>query len=96
MVLAAGLEGIREQLDPGAPNLVNAYTLTPEQRAERGLAMLPRTLGEAIEAFASDPLAKSVFGDAMFDAYVTYKREEWQSYHCAVSDWEQARYLEFF
>jgi glutamine synthetase len=96
MILAAGLEGIREQLDPGAPNLVNAYTLTPEQRAERGLRLLPRTLGEAVDAFAADPLSKKVFGDAMFEAYVTYKREEWESYHCAVSDWEQARYLEFF
>jgi glutamine synthetase len=96
MILAAGLEGIREQLDPGEPNLVNAYTLTPEQRAERGLRMLPRTLGEAVDAFSADPLSKMVFGDAMFDAFVTYKREEWESYHCAVSDWEQARYLEFF
>ena len=96
MILAAGLEGIREQLDPGDPNLVNAYTLTPDQRAERGLNLLPRTLGEAVDAFAADPLSKKVFGDAMFESFVTYKREEWESYHCAVSDWEQARYLEFF
>lgn len=96
MILAAGLEGIRDQCDPGAPNLGNTYTLTPEQRAERGLQMLPRTLGEAIEAFAVDPLSKSVLGDAMFDSFVTYKRAEWQSYHCAVSDWEIDRYLEFF
>jgi len=96
MILSAGLEGIREQLDPGDPNLVNAYTLTPEQRAERGLHLLPRTLGEAVDAFAADPLSKKVFGDAMFESFVAYKREEWESYHCAVSDWEQARYLEFF
>jgi glutamine synthetase len=96
MILAAGLEGIREQLDPGPPNLVNAYTLGPEQLAERGIGMLPRTLAEAIDAFAADPLSKRVFGDAMFDAYVTYKRQEWESYHSYVSDWEQKRYLEFF
>ena len=96
MILAAGLEGIREQLDPGDPNLVNAYTLTPEQLAERGITMLPRTLGEAIDAFAADPLSRRVFGDALFDSFVAYKREEWQSYHCTVSDWELKRYLEFF
>jgi glutamine synthetase len=96
LMLAAGLEGIREELDPGAPNLVNAYTLSAAERAERGLTMLPRTLGEAVEAFALDPLAKSVFGDAMFEAFITYKREEWESYHSAVSEWEQQRYLEFF
>jgi glutamine synthetase len=96
MVLAAGLEGIREGLDPGDPNLVNAYTLSSEERARRGLRTLPRTLAEAIEAFADDPLSRTVFGDAMFDAYVAYKREEWESFHCAVSPWEQARYLNFF
>jgi glutamine synthetase len=96
LMLAAGLEGIREQLDPGAPNLVNAYTLSAAERAERGLNMLPRTLREAVDAFAVDPLAKSVFGDAMFNAFISYKREEWESYHSAVSEWEQQRYLEFF
>jgi glutamine synthetase len=96
LILAAGLEGIREQLDPGAPNLVNAYTLTAEQRKEQGLNMLPRNLGEAIDAFVADPLSKTVFGDAMFEAYVTYKRDEWESYHSSVSEWEQKRYLEFF
>ena len=96
MILAAGLEGIREQLEPGEPNLVNAYTLNAAQLADRGIGMLPRTLAEAIEAFAVDPLSKKVFGDAMYEAYVTYKRQEWESYHCAVSDWEQKRYLEFF
>jgi glutamine synthetase len=96
MILAAGLEGIREGLDPGPPNLVNAYRLSDEQRAERGLTLLPRTLGEAIEAFAADPLSRSVFGDAMFDAFVSYKRDEWADYHGTVSEWEQQRYLEFF
>ena len=96
LMLAAGLEGIREQLDPGPANLVNAYTLTSQQRDERGIKRLPRTLGEAIDAFAADPLSRTVFGDAMFDAYVAYKTEEWEAYHSAVSDWEHKRYLEFF
>lgn len=96
MLLAAGLEGIREGLDPGEPNLVNAYRLSPEERAARGLTTLPRTLGEAIEAFAADPLSRQVFGDAMAEAYVAFKRDEWNSYHGAVSDWETDRYLELF
>lgn len=96
MLLAAGLEGIREGLDPGPPNLVNAYRLTPEERAARGLSTLPRNLGEAIEAFAADPLSREVFGDAMAEAYTAFKRDEWNSYHGAISDWERDRYLELF
>jgi len=95
MILAAGLEGIGEELDPGDPNLVNAYRLSAEQRAERGLKVLPRTLAEAIEAFAADPLSRTVFGDAMADAFIDYKRAEWADYHGRVSEWELSRYLEF-
>ncbi len=96
MLLAAGLEGIREGLDPGAPNLVNAYRLSPEQRVEQGLFTLPRTLAEAIDAFAADPLGREVFGEAMAEAFITFKREEWASYHGAISRWETERYLELF
>ena len=96
MLLAAGLEGIREGLDPGPPNLLNAYRLTPEERAARGLTTLPRTLGEAIEAFAADPLSREVFGDAMAEAYIDFKRDEWNSFHSAISNWERDRYLELF
>ena len=96
MLLAAGLEGIREGLDPGPPNLVNAYRLTPEERAARGLTILPRNLGEAIEAFAADPLSREVFGDAMAEAYTAFKRDEWNSFHSSISDWETERYLELF
>ena len=96
MLLAAGLEGIRDGLDPGEPNLVNAYRLSPEERAARGLTTLPRTLGEAIEAFAADPLSREVFGDAMAEAYTAFKRDEWNSFHGAISDWERDRYLELF
>jgi len=96
MLLAAGLEGIREGLDPGPPNLVNAFRLTPEERSARGLTTLPRNLGEAIEAFAADPLSREVFGDAMAEAYTAFKRDEWNSFHSSISDWETERYLELF
>ena len=96
MLLAAGLEGIREGLDPGEPNLVNAYQLSPEERLSRGLTTLPRHLGDAIEAFAADPLGREVFGDAMADAFIAFKRREWAEYHGTVSRWETERYLELF
>jgi len=75
---------------------VNAYRLSPEERAARGLTILPRNLGEAIDAFAVDPLSRQVFGDAMAEAYTAFKRDEWNSYHGSVSAWETERYLELF
>jgi glutamine synthetase len=93
LMLAAGLEGVREKLDPGEPNTDNMYLVPPDEVRRRGISVLPQTLHDAIEAFAADPLAKQVFGPAMFDAYVGFKRQEWNEYHAHVSDWEMARYL---
>ena len=60
------------------------------------IELLPQNLGEAIDAFEADPLARAVFGDAMFDSFVSFKRQEWTEYHTHVSDWELQRYLKFF
>ena len=96
LMLAAGLEGIREGLDPGEPHRDNMYLLSEEERQRRGVDRLPRTLNEALDCFEADPLPKQVFGEAMYDAFLEYKRQEWQEYINHVSDWEYKRYLKFF
>jgi glutamine synthetase len=96
MVLAAGLEGIERRLDPGPPHLTNMWEKTTAQLADEGVAMLPSTLSEAVDAFAADPLSAAVFGPALYKSWIAYKREEWRQYIDHVSDWEKARYLKFF
>ena len=96
MVLAAGLEGIGQKLDPGDPNRGNMYEASQAELDARGIRQLPRTLGEAIDAFAVDPLSRQVMGDAMADAWIEYKRDEWLAYMAHVSTWERDRYLRFF
>lgn len=96
MVLAAGLEGIEQALDPGEPKRENMYEKTDAELEALGVGFLPKTLGEAIEAFRADPLSRAVFGDAMFQSWLTYKEDEWISYLNHVSDWEVARYLKMF
>lgn len=96
MMLAAGLEGIRENLDPGEPNQENMYTLGSDELTRRGIRELPRTLHDAVVAFREDPLSREVLGDEMFYAYVQYKANEWDEYHSYVSDWERSRYPKFF
>lgn len=96
LTLAAGLEGIEKQLDPGEPHLDNMYLKSDQELKQLGVSRLPSTLAEAVDAFAADPLAEKVFGKKMFDAWVAFKREEWVSYINYVSDWERARYLKFY
>lgn len=96
MFVSAGLEGIREGLDPGQPHTENMYEYTPEDLRARGIEVLPRTLLHAVEAFTADPLGRDVFGDLMFRTFVDFKMREWTEYHNHVSDWELARYLKMF
>jgi glutamine synthetase len=96
LVLAAGLEGIEEGLDPGEPHTENMYLKSQAELDELGISMLPRTLGEALEAFAASDLARRVFGPKMFDTWLDYKRQEWMHYLNHVSDWEVNRYLKFY
>ncbi|BAU12355.1 glutamine synthetase, type III [Leptolyngbya sp. NIES-3755] len=96
MILAAGLEGIKEELDPGEPHTENMYTYSLAELKKMGIETLPRTLGEAIEAFAADPISESVMGSLMYQTYVDFKTQEWMDYHNHVSDWEIQRYLKFF
>jgi glutamine synthetase len=96
MILAAGLEGIREGLDPGEPHTENMYKSSLAELTKMEIQFLPRNLQEAIAAFAADPLSEKVMGSLMYQTYIDFKSQEWNEYHNHVSDWELQRYLKFF
>ena len=96
LALAAGLEGIREGLDPGVPQSENLYEFTDAQLTERGVQPLPKTLAEAVDAFEEDPWVEKVLGRALRDEFVQYKRAEWEEYHLSISQWEIDRYARLF
>jgi glutamine synthetase len=96
LAIAAGLQGIKEQLDPGEAQEDNLYELMPEQLAERGISELPRTLDEAVAAFAADPFVEEVLGSKLRQEFITYKSEEWRQYHQRVSQWEVDQYARLY
>jgi glutamine synthetase len=96
LVLAAGLEGIEQRIDPGEPHTDNMYVKSEAELKALGVGYLPRSLGEALDAFEVDPLTRQVFGESMHRAWLDYKREEWMSYNYHITDWEKSRYLKMF
>ena len=96
LALAAGLDGIENELDPGAPHLDNMYEKSEAELEANGVRWLPRSLDQALDALDADPIGRKVMGDAMYDSWMSYKRDEWKSYLNHVSDWEKERYLKFF
>jgi glutamine synthetase len=93
MMLGAGLNGIEEDIDPGDPLDLNMYELSDAELRKMGVAELPRTLLEAIDAFAADTLSEQVMGADLRQAYMDLKYGEWWDYHNHVSDWEIDTYL---
>ncbi|MBT5413849.1 MAG: type III glutamate--ammonia ligase [Rhodospirillaceae bacterium] len=96
MMLAAGLEGIENEIDPGDPRKENMYLLSQEELDERGVTVLPRTLLEATEAFDADDLGREVMGADLARSWVELKQREWWDYHNTVSAWELDHYLTRF
>ncbi len=73
-LIAAGLDGIARELDPGEPTLVDPADLSDDERARRGIARLPSSLGEALTALEADAVLAEALGPLLLSAYLAVKR----------------------
>jgi glutamine synthetase len=92
-LLAAGLDGIEQKIDPGRRNDDNLYEVPEEELRRRGIDFLPTTLDEALDHLERDEVLKSALGNDYAAYYINVKRNEWRDYHRCVSSWETERYL---
>src|SRR5712691_11909963 len=97
VILAAGLDGIEQGLDPGEPNSLNLYEASPEDLQRLGIEVLPGNLLDATRELERDDVIREALGRAIDEDYVDYyvrvKRREWGSYHEQVTPWEVSQYL---
>lgn len=93
VLLAAGLNGIDNQIEPGPANTSNLYQASEQELRDRGIKFLPANLNEALDAFEHDHVLRDAIGDEYARYYIAVKREEWREYHSRVSAWETDRYL---
>ena len=93
--LVAGLDGIKNKMDAGEPNLGNMYALGLEEIARRGVGLLPQSLYEALEELKEDEVVQSALGP-IYDEFVDVKEQEWRDYHSHVTQWEIDKYLTLF
>ena len=93
VLLAAGLDGIKNKIDPGMANEDNLYEISDDELERRGIYSLPSTLSEAIDALEKDDIIKESLGQEYADYFIDVKREEWRNYHLSISQWESDNYL---
>ena len=91
--LAAGLDGIKNQMEPPAGVETNLFAMGDEELKKRGIEQLPETLGEALDAFEGSEFAKNLLGEHLYGKYVAAKRAEWKKFRAEVTDWEVQEYL---
>ena len=96
VMLASGLDGIQQKLDPGPPVNKNIYEMSRRERARHRITDLPADLNEAVNAMEKDALVQSTLGEHIFNHYITAKREEWHQYIASVHPWEHERYLSLY
>ena len=93
VILAAGLDGIRNQLTALLPVKKNLFKMSDKERSRLGIKNLPETLYEAIQYFSGSDLMKEAIGDDLYLKLIEAKQREWDEYKVIITKWELEKYL---
>jgi len=93
VMLAAGLDGIKNKLELSEPVNQNIYEMSESEREKMGIISLPENLKEALNAFEKNEVLTSVLGDHISQHFIKAKRIEWDRYRTQVDVWERDEYL---
>lgn len=93
-MLAAGLDGIRNELVPPPPVSDDVYEYSSAELADHHIETLPGTLGDALDDLESDEVIRNALGDHVYQVFHRAKSAEWDEYRIQVTEWERERYLE--
>lgn len=95
-MLAAGMDGIVNELPLEDPIEENLYHFTDEDLLRRNIPTLPATLGEAIECFKADDVLKDALGEHVSNALIENQTAQWDEFRMVVTEWERDTYLEIY
>ncbi|MDD4213103.1 MAG: type I glutamate--ammonia ligase [Bacilli bacterium] len=92
-ILAAGLDGIKQQMKPTEPVYDNIFEYTREEREQHGIKNLPENLKDAIKELKKSELMRKTLGEHIFQKYIFAKELEWNEYRTLIHEWELKRYF---
>lgn len=91
--LKAGLDGIRNKIEPPKAVTQNIFAMSDEERRGMGIDTLPENLLCAVEELEKDPVILDVLGKDISEKYIAAKKDEFKRYRSQVSAWEINEYL---
>jgi glutamine synthetase len=92
-MMAAGMDGVTNNLTPPPPIQRNIYHMSVRDRRKHKIKELPGTLREAIQALEKDPVIRAALGEHAYSHFIEAKRQEFDAYRVTVHDWELQTYL---
>ncbi|TCP30246.1 L-glutamine synthetase [Scopulibacillus darangshiensis] len=95
-MLAAGLDGVKNNMTPPAPTDRNIYVMNKEEREEEGIMDLPATLKEALEVLKKDEVMTKAIGAHALEHFVEAKEIEWDMFRTQVHPWEREQYMSLY
>jgi glutamine synthetase len=93
VMLAAGMDGIKNGIYPPDPIEKDIYKMDLTERKKLGIDSLPENLGEALSRMSESKLVKETLGDHIFHHYLHLKNMEWDEFRTSVTDWEIRKFL---
>ncbi|MDI6639245.1 MAG: type I glutamate--ammonia ligase [Methanocellales archaeon] len=96
VMLKAGLDGIKNKIDPGEPINRNIFAMSEKEREKLGIGILPKDLKEALDELAKDEVIKSALSKHIYEHFVEAKRTEWSLYQARVHGWEIDQYISVY
>jgi len=93
VMIAAGLDGLVAEADPGPPVNKNIFAMSHRERRRLRVDELPSNLSEALAAMRKDPLIREALGDHIYQHFMAAKTKAWEDYNTDVHPWEIERYL---
>ena len=91
-ILKAADDGIKNDLDPGAPEERNIYQAMEEGKEVK---KLPMSLGDALEKLSEDEVIQSAMPGEMYRLFDEYKTDEWERFMHTTTDWDSETYMDY-
>jgi len=96
VLLAAGLDGVKNKLTPPPAVDRNIYIMTHEERMENHIQNLPATLMDALGLLKENEVIVNSLGEHLFEHFMEAKEIEWDMFRTTVHPWEREQYLTMY
>ncbi len=96
VMLKAGLDGIKRNLQPPPPVNKNIFTMSDREKARLKIGPVPANLSEALHYLKKDKIVQDALGEHIYNHFYRSKKFEWDQYISQVHGWEVERYLKTY